>query len=163
LTNFIDVPPLMFSGGSGTSQAELFTNFNEGSLIGTQVRITFDQPVLAFGLDVWAAGDFERATMVIFDGMSIQEAPSLPAGNGAFSGFIMTGGAQATSVVFESRDLIVGTTGEGFAVDNLGFVAVPEPIACWQLLVLAATAAAGCSTRRSGRQCAFVIVPRPSR
>ena len=44
LTNFIDVPPLMFSSGSGTAQAELFTNTNEGQLIGTQVRIAFAFP-----------------------------------------------------------------------------------------------------------------------
>src|SRR4051794_35507783 len=36
LTNYIDVPPLQFSTGSGTAQGELFTNTNEGPNIGTQ-------------------------------------------------------------------------------------------------------------------------------
>jgi hypothetical protein len=112
------------------------------------VRITFDQPVLAFGLDVWEAAGLEGVTMVILDGMFVQEAPTLPGGNGAFSGFIMTGGSQATSVLFRSQNLIVGTTGEGFAADNLGFVAVPEPAGASLLLVLAATAAAGWAARR---------------
>jgi hypothetical protein len=128
ITNFIDVPPLTFSPGSGTSQAELFTNFEEGVSIGTLVRISFDSANVALGFDAWAASDFEDAILEIFDGPTLLGSQVLPGGNGAFLGYILTGGDAATSVRFRSATLIVGTTGEGFAIDNLaGAAVVPEP------------------------------------
>jgi hypothetical protein len=127
LTNFIDVPPLMFSGGSGTAQAEVFTNFNEGANIGTQVRLAFNQTNRAFGFDSWAAGDFEDANLEIYNGAALVGSQAVPAGNNVFLGYVLSGGDVATSVRFASAMMIVGTTGEGFAIDNLAGAAVPEP------------------------------------
>jgi hypothetical protein len=127
LTNFIDVPPLMFVGGSGTAQAELFTNFNEGSNIGTQVRVAFNQTNRAFGFDSWAAGDFEDANLEIYNGAALVGSQTVPAGNNVFLGYVLSGGDVATWVRFASATMIVGTTGEGFAIDNLAGAAIPEP------------------------------------
>jgi hypothetical protein len=149
LTNFIDVPPLAFAGGSSTSQAELFTNFDEGDLIGTQVRIAFAQQNRAFGFSAWAAADFEDAVLEVFDGATLRGTSPVPAGDGAFLGYVLTGGDAATSVRFRSATLIVGTTGEGFAIDDLAVVAVPEP-ATWITLGLG-LAALLLAARRRGR------------
>jgi len=127
VSNFIDVPPLVFSGGSGTAQGELFTNFNEGINVGTQVRIAFAQPNVAFGFDAWAASDFEDAILEVYDATAVVGSQALPGGAGPFLGYVLSGGDAATSVRFVSATLIVGTTGEGFAIDNLAGVAVPEP------------------------------------
>ena len=86
LTNFIDVPPLAFALGSGTSQAELFTNFEEGLNIGTLVRISFASANAAFGFDAWAASDFEDSILEIFDGATLLGSQALPGGSGAFLG-----------------------------------------------------------------------------
>jgi hypothetical protein len=147
ISNFVDVVPLVFAGGSGGNQAELFTNFDEGVNIGTQVRIGFDQPNAAFGFAAWAASDFEDAILEIFDGAVLLGSQALPGGNGAFLGYILTGGDTATSVRFRSASLIVGTTGEGFAIDDLELVAVPEPTSL-ALLMTGLAAAAGLRPRR---------------
>ena len=120
----------MFSPNSGTSQAELFTDFPEGLDPGIQVRITFDQPHVAFGFDSWAAGDFEGATLEVFNGAALLGTQSVPSGSGVFQGYLLTGGDTATSIRFRSTMLIVGFTGEGFAIENLSgatTVAVPGP------------------------------------
>jgi len=128
VTNFIDTPPLLFAFGSGTSQAELFTNFEEGVSIGTLVRISFNSANAAFGFDAWAASDFEKSILEVFNGATLLGSQALPGGSGAFLGYILTPGDAATSVRFRSATLIVGTTGEGFAIDNLaGAAALPEP------------------------------------
>jgi hypothetical protein len=154
LTNFVDVVPLSFPSGSGTNQAELFTNFAEGVGIGTQVRIDFDQPNVAFGLDAWVASDFEGALMQVYDGAILLDSLVVPGGNGAFLGYTITGGT-ATSVLFQSATLIVGTTGEGFVIDNLAGVAVPEPAGVALALLAAPIAAIHVRGRwRRGRSCA---------
>lgn len=127
LSNFIDVAPLMFGGGSGTNQAELFTNTDEGANIGTQVRIAFSQGNLAFGFDSWEAVGLEGAVLEVYDGATALGSQNLTGGNGDFLGYVLSGGDVATSVRFRSNLLIVGTSGEGFAIDNLNGRSVPEP------------------------------------
>ena len=127
LSNFIDVPPFMFGGGSGTNQGEVFVNAIEGGTVGTNIRLTFAQNNLAFGFDAWEAVGLEGARLDVYNGAVQLGSPQLPGGNGAFLGYILTGGDTATSVLFRSNSLIVGTSGEGFAIDNLTGVAVPEP------------------------------------
>jgi hypothetical protein len=127
LSNYIDVPPLVFSAGSGTAQAELFTNTNEGANIGTQVRITFSQLNTAFGFNSWEAVGLEGAVLEVYNGATLLGSQNLGGANAAFLGYTLTGGDVATSVRFRSNLLIVGTSGEGFAIDNLAGVGVPEP------------------------------------
>lgn len=135
LSNYVDVLPLTFPGGSGTNQAEVFVNTLEGMNVGTNVRITFAQPNLAFGFDVWEAVGLEGARLEIYNGAALLGSQVLPGGNGAFVGYTLTGGETATSVLFRANSLIVGTSGEGFAIDNLAGIAVPEPTAGALLLV----------------------------
>jgi hypothetical protein len=125
-SNMIDVPPLVFSGGSGTAQAELFVNTNEGVNIGTQVRIAFAALNRAFGLESWEAVGLEGSVLEVYNGGALLGSQNLGAASGAFLGYTLTGGDVATSVRFRANLLIVGTSGEGFAIDNLAGVAVPE-------------------------------------
>jgi hypothetical protein len=127
LQNFVDVPPLMFSGGSGTAQAELFVNTNEGMNIGTQVRIAFAALNKAFGFESWEAVGLEGAVLEVYNGATLLGSQNLGGADAAFLGYTLTGGDVATSVRFRANLLIVGTSGEGFAIDNLAGVAVPEP------------------------------------
>jgi hypothetical protein len=129
LSNHIDALPLTLPGGSGTNQAELFVNAIEGVSVGTNVRITFDQPAIAFGFDVWEAVGLEGARLDVYDGATQLRSELIPGGNAAFLGFVATAGEGADSVLFRANLLIVGTSGEGFAIDNLAGVGVPEPTA----------------------------------
>lgn len=139
LSNFIDVPPLMFSSGSGTAQAELFTNSNEGVNIGTQVRIAFSQLNIAFGFNSWEAVGLEGSILEVYNGATLLGSQNLGAANAAFLGYTLTGGDIATSVRFRSNLLIVGTSGEGFAIDNLAGVSVPEPAMAVTIATVLAT------------------------
>jgi hypothetical protein len=146
LTNYIDVPPLTFSTGSGTAQAELFTNTNEGMNIGTQVRIAFSQLNTAFGFNSWEAVGLEGAVLEVYNGATLLGSQNLGGANAAFLGYTLTGGDTATSVRFRSNLLIVGTSGEGFAIDNLAGVGVPEPTG--PAITLSALVAFSAITRR---------------
>jgi hypothetical protein len=132
-SNMIDVPPLVFSGGSGTAQAELFVNTNEGVNIGTQVRIAFAALNKAFGFESWEAVGLEGSVLEVYNGATLLGSQNLGGANAAFLGYTLTGGDVATSVRFRANLLIVGTSGEGFAIDNIAGVAVPEP-AGWMLM-----------------------------
>jgi hypothetical protein len=149
LSNYIDVPPLVFSGGSGTAQAELFTNTNEGANIGTQVRIAFVAANKALGFNSWEAVGLEGSVLEVYNGATLLGSQNLGGASAAFLGYVLTGGDVATSVRFRSNLLIVGTSGEGFAIDNLAGVAVPEP---WGA-ALASLCLAGISTCERRRAC----------
>jgi hypothetical protein len=146
LSNYIDALPLTFSGGSGTAQAELFTNTNEGANIGTQVRIAFSQLNTAFGFNSWEAVGLEGAVLEVYNGATLLGSQNLGGANAAFLGYALNGGDTATSVRFRSNLLNVGTSGEGFAIDNLAGVGVPEPELAG--VVIAAMAAAWAKRRR---------------
>jgi hypothetical protein len=136
LRNVIDVPPLTFSEGNGTSAAQLITNFPEGADPGTQVRIAFVQPNSAFGFESWQANSAEGAVLEVFDGATLLGSQVLTNGDGAFLGYVLTGGDTATLIRFGSATLLPGSAAEGFAIDNLvgvnasgpsGASPVPEP------------------------------------
>jgi hypothetical protein len=146
LSNYVDVLPLVFPGGSGTNQGELFVNAIEGVAVGSNVRITFNEPNVAFGFDVWEAVGLEGARLDVYDGAVQLRTEQIPGGNAAFLGYVCTAGEAASSVLFRANSLIVGTSGEGFAIDNLAGVSVPEPAAA----SLAAVALGAVMLRRRG-------------
>lgn len=125
--NLVDVPPLQFAPNSGSSSGSLYTNFAEGATPATQVGITFAQSNRAFGLDSWGAFDGEGSVLEVFNGATLLGSQNLTNGNGDFIGYIVTGGGSATSARFSSVNLNPGGGGEGFYIDNLAVVPVPEP------------------------------------
>lgn len=124
--NFIDAPTLSFSDNNGTAHASAYTNFGA-----VTISLSFDALNGAFGFESWDAASGEGTQLDIFSGGSLLDSHALGGGNGAFLGYVLTGGSTATSVSFASRtNLFSG--GEGFGLDNLVGVnaatsEVPEP------------------------------------
>lgn len=128
--NEVDVVPTVYTDNNGTNNASTFVNFPEGGDPGTQVRITFNQANGAFGFETWNAASGEGAVLDVYDGATLLGSHGLAGGDGAFLGYILSGGDSATSVLFVSASLSAGSGGEGFGLDNLaGVNAVPEPSA----------------------------------
>jgi hypothetical protein len=127
--NTIDVgPDFDFTDNNGTNHASLFTNKSGGPTPMIQVRITFTAPVNAFGFDHWVAADAEGARLEIYDGALLVGAHDLDNAFGGFLGYVLSLGESATSVLFVSVQNLgaPGDPGEGFGIDSLAGVAVPE-------------------------------------
>jgi len=125
--NSVDVTPLGFTDNNGTAHASMFTDAGA-----TSVRIAFDSINAAFGGESWSAASGERARMQIFSGATLLGSNDLANADGAFLGYVLTGGDTATSVLFTSINNTPGSGGEGFGYDNLagraaGGAAVPLP------------------------------------
>jgi hypothetical protein len=128
--NEVDVPPLQFAPNSGSNSGLLLTDFPEGGDPGTQVRITFTGPNMAFGFNSWSGNDSEGAVLDVFSGSTLLGSQALTAGDGDFLGYVLTGTATATAVQFRSDRLVPGMIGERFYIDNLaGTTPIPEPSA----------------------------------
>ena len=116
--NLIDVSPYQFSDNPGTTHASMFTNFG-----GTTVNMQFDSPVQAWGADFYAI-DGELLDLVlnfVGGGTAIINVP----GGSGFTGF--TSDTAVASITFQSRNNAPGPGGEGFPLDNVRGVTVPEP------------------------------------
>ena len=116
--NFIDVSPFAFSDNSGSTHASMFTDFTS-----TTVNMAFDLPVRAFGADFFDALSGERVDFLLnFAGGGSQV---VQLGNTGFFGF--TSDTAISSITFQSRLSDGGAGGEGFGMDNVRGVNVPEP------------------------------------
>lgn len=126
--NLVDVPPLAFTDNNGTANGSMYVNAAEGTAPGRQVRLTFSATNQAFGFETWGAASGERVTVEAYNGAALIGSFDI-ANNGAgiFTGYQLTGPDVATSVRWRSTNLTVGTGGEGFGMDNLAGVVVPEP------------------------------------
>lgn len=134
----IDVPPY---GGidamtsSGSTFAYLFTDAPEGASSGTQVRLTFNTPIRAFGMDVYLGDVLEGLTIEIIGAanqvLGTIEPTSAP--NGTFAGFVSTN--LVTSLRFRSTSVAAGGGGEAFGIDNLAGSPVPAPSAAGALML----------------------------
>jgi hypothetical protein len=146
-TNFrneVDVVPLSFSDHNGTANASVYVNHAESTDPGVQVRITFNSLNAALGFQTWLAADAEIAVLDVLHGTTLLGSRDLTNGLGDFLGYVLTSGDTATSVLFYSKNLTVGTGGEGFGLDNVAAVnafAMPEPTT-WRLLVFGGVAVA---------------------
>ncbi len=125
--NKIDVLPLDFSvEGATTNVASMFTNFGI-----TNVSMTFDSPIRAWGADFFSV-DAEGVTLLLIlsgGGTLSIDVPQGSPGTSAFFGWRTTAGETVTLLSFRSRtDDGSQSAGEGFPLDNIAAVtAVPEP------------------------------------
>jgi hypothetical protein len=127
--NEVDLPPFQFSPNTGSNAGLLFTNFPEPGTSGGQVRIAFNVPNQAFGLESWGVED-EGVVLEVFSGATLLGAQALQRVNGAFVGYVLTGLDTATSVRLRSELLNPGPVGERFYIDNLvGVAAAPAVVA----------------------------------
>jgi hypothetical protein len=128
--NLVDVPPLAFVDNNGTSNSSTYVNHDDPASgdPGRQVRWVFADVNLAFGFETWGAASGERVTVEVYNGAVMLGSSDITNnGNGIFLGYELTAGDVATSVRWRSTNLTVGTGGEGFGMDNMAGVAVPEP------------------------------------
>jgi len=110
--NLIDSPPLDFPDNGGTSHASCFVNFPESN-DGTTVMLTFDQPVSAWGAQLYGVQGAELAAFDVLDAISTL----IPISQDQFIGFTST--TPVTAIEFRAQNLIAGGTGEGFGVDDM--------------------------------------------
>ena len=148
--NVIDVgPDYDFTEHDDTSHASLFTNAAGGPTSAVDVRILFDAPNLAFGFEHWVAADQEGARLEIYDGAALVGSADLSNAFGGFLGYVLDGGDLASALLLRSIANLSGPgdPGEGFGIDRLEGVAVPEP----DTLLLCALGLVGLCARRSRR------------
>lgn len=124
--NMIDVPATQFTDNNGTAHASMFV---QGDAPDTTVQLTFDANQTAFGFESWGATGGEGATLDVFNGATLVGSMDLTGGNGDFLGFDLTGGDQATHVVWRAATANGQPLGgEGFGIDNFVYgQPVPEP------------------------------------
>jgi len=140
--NFVDVPPFMFGDNNGTKHASSFVNFIEASpgishepmdedtapaspdlqTFGTTVRITFTNPVSAFGVDLNGVLGGELLAIDVVGAGDVVLGTLLPANNDTFLGFVADAGESVESVLYRSQNLSPGGGGEGFGMDNIDAV-----------------------------------------
>jgi hypothetical protein len=141
--NIIDVPPLDFADNDGTANASIFTDFGI-----TTVLLTPDAPLLAFGGDFWGPNTNEGLDLLLTldAGPPILLVPNWAGGFGSaqFFGFTTTGGERILTIQFQSRNDLA--SGEGFGLDEIQGVTVPEPAAL-SLVLTGLTALAFCRRR----------------
>ena len=149
--NLIDVVPLAVAPDSnGTNNASVYVDHPEPrSYPGTQVRISFEKPTKAFGFEAWGAATGEVTALDLVGESGLVGSVILGNDAGGFTGYVMSPGMATTSVLFRSANFDLGTSGEGFGLDNIaGVAAVPEPgaltLACLSLSILM-----GCRRYRS--------------
>ena len=125
----VDPDEFDFTEHDGTNHASVFTNALGGSTPAVDVEIVFDLPNLAFGFDHWAAADAEGARLEIYDGVTLLGFQDLSNGFPGFLGYVLDGGDVASALRFRSVASLTsaGDPGEGFGIDSLEGVAVPEP------------------------------------
>ena len=99
----------------------------------TEVVLTFATPVSAWGAEI-VGGDGVEALMVSAKGGGGSLGVLDPVSDNTFLGFIADAGEQISSLrFFASQD--AGGSREGFGMDNIDIVNVPEPsTACLFLL-----------------------------
>ena len=125
--NIVDVPPFQFGDNNGTNNCSSFTNWDEP----TEITITFDNPVSAFGAEMYDSIGLEMAEMVAMAGTTTVGICSAASQGPAFVGFVDDVGG-ITHVVLRSQTYSPGGGGEGFGLDDLtmvsGLPGCPKPI-----------------------------------
>jgi hypothetical protein len=104
----------------------------------TEVTIWFDMPVTSWGADFGLGVDTEGADIVTSNGLTIP-VPAFPStlppnpSVSSFFGFVTSTAQPISSITFKSR-LSLPHQAEGFALDNVVGVLVPEPTSAVLLL-----------------------------
>lgn len=147
--NTVDVAPFKFTDNNGTQNASCFVNAPEArnaepvldgaeeetapgvidGIIGTGIRLDFDAPVGAFGVDVSGALGAETLVIDVLDaGDAVLGSLAITSNDiDQFLGFVADGGEEVAAVEFRAGILIAGGTGEGFTIDNLVSVGAGPP------------------------------------
>lgn len=110
--NVVDVAPFLFTDNGGTNHASCFVD-QDGP---TTVRLTFDQPVSAWGVQLYGVQGGEFAVFDLLEGVTTLT----PIMQDQFIGFTST--TPVSAVEFRSQTLIPGGTGEGFGADDMEIV-----------------------------------------
>lgn len=125
--NIVDTPPFLYTDNNGTNHASMFV---EGMYYPISVGLTPDQPLTAWSADFVGTAGGEGLDLKIFfdDGTQSQinvvdVAPTAE----AFWGFVVNPGLTATYLEFVARVPAPGQGGEGFGMDQVGGVFIPEP------------------------------------
>jgi hypothetical protein len=120
--NLIEVDPFQFNDNNGTAHASMYVDFGV-----TQVELTADAPMRAFGADFSGSGGAELVNVSLFTSgatLPLRDVPEVP-NTAEFWGYIATGVDVSHRLRFAGRTNLGG--GEGFGMDNVGLVVVPEP------------------------------------
>lgn len=146
--NFVDVAPFLYGSVNGTTSAEVGVDADSDPALETRVDITFDLPVSAWGADfARAKGEDELAVDVYLNGATLLGSLLISSDDPVFLGFAANAG-EAVEFVRLRGALPAGPgTREGFSMDNVAIVAVPEP-ATMALLGTAACCLGGYVRRR---------------
>ncbi len=133
----IDVPPygpIDSDTASGSVFAYCFTDSPEGMSQGTQVRLTFNTPIRAFGMDIFLGAIAEGLTLEIIGAANQVLGTITPqtSPTGTFAGFVSAD--PVASVRFRSAMLVSGSAGEAFGLDNLAGSPIPAPASAAVLL-----------------------------
>jgi hypothetical protein len=140
--NQVDVAPLQFTDNNGTSHASNYTNFVEGPGTQTDVRIAFPVKAAAFGADFYGINGLptgaEGVAMDVIVNNAVAATFTLADLPTQFFGVVATAGEQIDSVLLRSANLVVGTGGEGFGMDDVAVKFVPEPASFGALAALGA-------------------------
>lgn len=125
--NVIDSFPFLFSQHNGTTHASCYVN-NDFPFPGfgnqTEITITFDAPVRAWGADFFDATTGEGARIDVYDGSTLLGSV-YPRPGTAFCGF--TTSTPATKIILRPVNFIFGSEGEGFGLDDLAQVVWSPP------------------------------------
>ncbi len=129
--NLIDVPPLEFGDGNGTNGVSTFVDRDGGDV----VSIIPDFGLISFCLETSTAASGEGATITtVGPGGASLTTVALANSIDAFLGFQATGGDRIIRV--DLMGLGDGSdAGEGFYMDNIAGVFVPEPTTLALLIV----------------------------
>ena len=125
--NFVDVPPFTFPEHNGTPHASCYVNHAETGDAGTLVSIELRNSPRAFGCDVYNGLGGEGVEMLVFGTTSTTPLVICPLASDdapQFIGFGMPAAADGSieRIVFRAVDLVSGSDGEAFGIDDIGIV-----------------------------------------
>ncbi|MAT69092.1 MAG: hypothetical protein CMJ58_06155 [Planctomycetaceae bacterium] len=122
--NLIDVTPLDYADGNGTNGVSAYVDGETGD----EVWLTPDAPLTALGLNVSSAATGEGATITLIGPLgAVLTNLVLPGGIDAFVGFQTPASEPILDIQFAGNGGVSG--GEGFYLDNIGGIVIPEPAA----------------------------------
>lgn len=141
--NLVETPPFQFTDNGGTNHASCFVNAFEASpaywppqgtvdvdtppdaqmptaaLPATNVRITFNSPVTAWGADFYGVLGGELLAIDVLGPGDVVLGTLLPASNTGFMGFTASAAEVVTGLLSHSQTVNPGSGGEGYGMDGM--------------------------------------------